>query len=720
MAIEWEDGVTPEADDDNLDDVKMIAADDAGDPILVPAAPIISRAVADAIAAIPAVDWTATINAIVDAKIAAALEDVPLTTGLAVGRYEFEVLADSEQWVPASPASGTPPAAPTIDDVETDNVVSVAESANGVVISGTAEIASTVSVAWGGINKATTADGSGDWTVTYSVEEIPSAGTRPVTASASNGDGTGPTTSLSVTVEGEFQYGAETTLNNFLIRSDPSATKPGYLASITDSLTGFDVFRISDRTTMSGGRVLKHRYAKLCPFTADGSKIWLNASTSGDNPVIDADTLAYLNKRSYGDQAFLSKSESTPDRFYTMAHNGSVFTSFCYQNLADASGSFTSNEIRDFEADGYNNVNIGGYEGSQSVDDRYWPMQGTKTSDGTVDFFIYDKTDNTLSTRFNVPAASAENCQMSPDGSFMVVCLTGSGGGKSAGVHVFNSSMVWERVLSATPGNHGDIAYDTDGNLRWVWPEIPASNTATLRSARLSDGSERVEITAQFASQVHVSATCYRRPGYILISSYDTDPTNYKKRGWNEAYFVKLDGTGTIERVSYVYHPSTGGGTYESQAWAASDPDGYQVVFASCWWNGTSAGNIESFLARKTGSVAPPTNLASNGTFDSSTGWSFEGAAGWAITGGQAVMAAPAGDNAWIVQPGVFTSGTEYNVTATVTRSAGSITIDSGVTTPVTASGTLDQTFTATETALYILASGDFVGTIDNVVVTET
>ena len=61
----------------------------------------------------------------------------------------------------------TPPAAPTIAAIEGDNRVTVAEAADGVTISGRSEANASIEVTWGTTTRSTTADASGNWSVSY-------------------------------------------------------------------------------------------------------------------------------------------------------------------------------------------------------------------------------------------------------------------------------------------------------------------------------------------------------------------------------------------------------------------------------------------------------------------------------------------------------------------------------------------------------------------------
>jgi hypothetical protein len=195
-------GTTDEATDAELDDLYALASASDGSPVLLPMAPVLARAVNDAMDAMPSTDPTNQINSAIDALRTELLAQIPLTTGLANGDYILRKGTSGIQWVTATTGGGSAPAAPTISAVETNDVVTAAEASDGVTISGTAAASATVAVSWGTVNKSTTASGGGAWTVTYAAGEVPSPGSTTVAATASNSNGPSPTTTRAVTVEG--------------------------------------------------------------------------------------------------------------------------------------------------------------------------------------------------------------------------------------------------------------------------------------------------------------------------------------------------------------------------------------------------------------------------------------------------------------------------------------------------------------------------------------
>ncbi|MFK7965563.1 MAG: Ig-like domain-containing protein [Burkholderiaceae bacterium] len=93
-----------------------------------------------------------------------------------------------------------PPPAPSINTIAGDGVVNLAEATAGVVVSGTAQAGATVSVNWGGTTLQDTADGSGNYAVTFARAQVPTSD-NTVTARAENAGGPSPVTTETVSVD---------------------------------------------------------------------------------------------------------------------------------------------------------------------------------------------------------------------------------------------------------------------------------------------------------------------------------------------------------------------------------------------------------------------------------------------------------------------------------------------------------------------------------------
>ena len=156
-----------------------------------------------------------------------------------------------------------------------------------------------------------------------------------------------------------------------------------------------------------------------------------------------------------------------------------------------------------------------------------------------------------------------------------------------------------------------------------------------------------------------------------------------------------------------------------------SSPDDNRVAYITSNYNtGYMVGDIKgAFMSDTDDTNLNRTNLVTNGTFDSGTGWSLTGAAAPTISGGKLVFNGTSGTGLaqQAVSPAVVASGAQYTVKFTVSDYAsGAVATrvaNSSYGNSITANGTYYQSFVAgpssTETVLFY--GNSFNGKVDNV-----
>ncbi|MFA7238992.1 MAG: hypothetical protein WC091_02695 [Sulfuricellaceae bacterium] len=109
-----------------------------------------------------------------------------------------------------------------------------------------------------------------------------------------------------------------------------------------------------------------------------------------------------------------------------------------------------------------------------------------------------------------------------------------------------------------------------------------------------------------------------------------------------------------------------------------------------------------------------------NGTFDTNTGWTL--GAGWTITTGAARRTVAGSDDISQTAANTLVNGENYIFTMTVSRTSGNLAVTLGggaAGATITTSGTITQTLTAGATQIININATSFVGSIDNVSVTN-
>ena len=133
----------------------------------------------------------------------------------------------------------------------------------------------------------------------------------------------------------------------------------------------------------------------------------------------------------------------------------------------------------------------------------------------------------------------------------------------------------------------------------------------------------------------------------------------------------------------------------------------------------TAVGEPVGLMLDKSKGLKQGPELVTNGDFATDSDWTKS--AGWSISNGTAVSSGSTGTA--LSQGNVFTLNKTYRITADVTVTAGELRIwdaASGQPSLAVYSGAVNVVFTPTSnTTLYLLGVSNFVGTIDNVSVTE-
>jgi hypothetical protein len=108
----------------------------------------------------------------------------------------------------------------------------------------------------------------------------------------------------------------------------------------------------------------------------------------------------------------------------------------------------------------------------------------------------------------------------------------------------------------------------------------------------------------------HASCRNLNRPGWAYL-------TYYKEAGQvfsDEVVAVKLDGSGSVERIAHTHTAASG--CYRCQGHACPSPDGQRVVFASNWAQDCGSGcgsatDIRDYVVRvsSSGDTTPPAQI---------------------------------------------------------------------------------------------------------------
>lgn len=378
---------------------------------------------------------------------------------------------------------------------------------------------------------------------------------------------------------------------------------PGYLQEITDPSLGNRLMRITDEAAFGGYsssgslRMLKHHYAKDQPFNADESLLFLPAQYPG--ALLDGRSYAYLRRLpSFDVDMERVWSNVAPHLMYGVKSNPAALKVL---DLSTDSESVLASFPR------YDWLSLGNYEGNLSDDDRRVCLMGQRGPD--LEVFVYDLPSRTILGTKVFPStthgADVDFCSVSPSGNYVVL------DSPARTLDLYDPQMRFIRTLSMN-ANHLDFGFDQAGDEVAV-----GSNSSTgdiwhqyIFSTRLRDGRERVELPpGSVNNPTHTSCRNVGRPGWCYVSEFaNTDaahPVTYYDTffNYNEVFAVKLDGSGTIERVAKEHHvtdPRFDYGAnegYARSAMAVPSRLGDRVIFASDWGDDASAAFVHTYVS---------------------------------------------------------------------------------------------------------------------------
>ena len=375
-----------------------------------------------------------------------------------------------------------------------------------------------------------------------------------------------------------------------------SFSKPGYrqTAIEPDFRTPFMRITGDPGTPIGGGvsgnwpSVARLYYAKDQPWSADGKLFMvseMNGAVAGQL-FLDGDTFEPLFARWHpGPEARWHP--TVPDVMIYVANNGSVG----HWNPRTNASSLK------FTTSAYRNALLGPWEGNPSGDGRYVAVTATRSSDSRTVVYVADLTDGTKGPDLDVSAAGVSDldwASVSQGGGYVV--LFGRINGATQTMKVYDrATMTQVAYYGDHPFGHFDLGIDVAGNEVAFGGSSSGPYSKRFIMRRLDNG-QVTPLTPPTTWDWHASTRAYRRPGWGLGVTNDAAGSVLDR----EIYWVKLDGSGTIQRLG---HHRTTMTDYNSSPFAVPSPDGKRVAFGSNW--GASGGRPVQLYVIDTRSMCP-------------------------------------------------------------------------------------------------------------------
>jgi hypothetical protein len=358
--------------------------------------------------------------------------------------------------------------------------------------------------------------------------------------------------------------------------------------------------RVTDRQTdLTEGDTspgLKNEYSRVQSFNADGSLL-LVRGVDGSWYVYSAATLQPLGRA----QVDVEPRWSAADPLVFFHVSGTRLMSYNLQT-----GVTTT--VHDFAADAPGAIMVWTrYEGSPSIDGRYWGLMAEDGNWLTSDYIVYDLQTNTvLATRdlrtWPDDEREADSVTISPLGNYFLVqmdkvCEAGRLGTDShpCGLMVYDRDLQNGRGLLRIVG-HSDTALDADGREVFVYQDI---DTDTLSMLDLETGISTALWLLDFSHTgfgLHISGRAFQLPGWVVVSTHDGDPAAYT---WmdDSVFAVELKPGGRVVRLAQTH--SLVDESMEHDYWAepqASVNQDFTRILFTTNWGRSGSGAVEMYM----------------------------------------------------------------------------------------------------------------------------
>lgn len=410
--------------------------------------------------------------------------------------------------------------------------------------------------------------------------------------------------------------GKSLTLETGKIRFEaPRPEQPRKGKSYLDPDTGVCIARLTDHRNEPPVNYARNYYSRFQPFNADESRV-LVIDGKGDWHLYDANTFEYLMPLDLGGGSVEPHwHPRNPDVLYLLPNRGglSMLTFDIetgkkeqivdFTNLESIEGYPEVHDIRDIWP---NAAHIWTrWEGSPSRDARYWAFL-VETKDGEpLGLITFDlKTSRILGTFDIGDIGRPDHISMSPKGNYAVASWPADAADcpwlrdtgtleKPCGLMAFDLDFENATAL-ASKSPHSDMAITADGREVIV---ISNYDSGDVEMIDLETGKVTTlwHIYIDGAStSLHVSGRAYRKPGWVLISTYWTkDPDNANPWYENRLMAVELAEHPRIMNIASII---TKARTYFSEPHATVNRDFTRIIFNANWGTGKDK-DVDAYIA---------------------------------------------------------------------------------------------------------------------------
>jgi hypothetical protein len=377
---------------------------------------------------------------------------------------------------------------------------------------------------------------------------------------------------------------------NFEIQQIPVMHEPAPRVPFHDPVFGTCMVRVTDRSSdliaEDDSKGVKNEYSRVQAFNADESLL-IAYTTEGNWYLYNAVSLDPLGQLPIEQEPRWDADD--PDLLYYTEET----------RLMSYRISNGQQEVVHQFADNFPRQNLAAvwtkYEGSPSVDTRFWGLMAEDQEWMTVALLIYDiQTDQVLAMR-EIPPSEIDSVTISPLGNYFLAfydnyCEHGKLGSdrEPCGLMVYDRNLENGRGLLRIVG-HSDPVLDTQGKEVFVYQDIDTDHISMLD---LASG----EITplwpidfSHSAIGLHFSGQAFHMPGWVLVS---TSNGSQPSATWMDDHIFALElvKDGRVARLAHTHsvYDENIDHDYWAEPHASVNRDFTRVVFTSNWGRGGS------------------------------------------------------------------------------------------------------------------------------------
>ena len=415
----------------------------------------------------------------------------------------------------------------------------------------------------------------------------------PVTSLATAGPASGR-----VWFEDACKYDGFTALSNFEIHPIPELEEPTARSPFQDPVFGTCLVRVTDRTEdlQVGDRShgMKNEYSRVQSFNSDGT-LFLLYGTEGTWYLYDFTTLRPLRQISIGVEPRWDS--SAPNILYFIDE-----TRLMTYNVSSGEQRILHDFAEDFPGQQLSAVWTR-YEGSPSLDSRYWGLMAEDENWLTIAFLIYDlKEDRVIALRELRKPLEVDSVTISPLGSYFLAfldeyCEWNQLGDDTSpcGLMVYNRDLEGGRGLLRIVG-HSDLALDPLGKEVLVYQDIDTDHISMLD---LTSGRITPLWSIDFTyspTGLHFSGRGYNLPGWILVSTYSgAQPA----ATWmdDQVFALELKPDGRIVHFAHTHSlvDENQDHDYWAEPHASANSEFTRILFTSNWGR-SGTGEVDTYM----------------------------------------------------------------------------------------------------------------------------